>query len=76
MPKTNPCALAFTSLLVTPSNNNLLLLEGIAQMTALMLRAKEQTLAAKTSEHYLEWVPTIEKAFEPELRRSLRFVHR
>jgi hypothetical protein len=62
IPGTNPCASSFGAILEVP-DNHMLLLERAGRVTALMRRAREQTLTLNVSEDYLEWFEPIQSAF-------------
>jgi hypothetical protein len=63
IPGTNPCASAFGGILEVPGSNQMFLLERVGQVTALMRRAREQTLALNAPADYLEWFDPIQNAF-------------
>ncbi len=63
IPGTNPCASSFGGILEVPGSNQMLLLERVGRATALMRRAREQTLALNAPEHYLEWFEPVQNAF-------------
>jgi hypothetical protein len=63
IPGTNPCASAFGGILEVSGSNQMLLLERVGRVTALMRRAREQTLALNAPEDYLAWFEPIQNAF-------------